>query len=179
MAGIDVSLRPYAEGDMWVLEKTLGDPSQMVHLNGPESEEKLRERHKKFLAMSADSGAGCMYTITIGPENVAVGNVGYWETEWDRQEGWETGWFVLPEFQGKGIATAGTRVLASRVAKLGRSFLFAYPSVNNLPSNAICRKLGFILTGVTESEYPPKSGKTLRVNVWRLDLKAFEAARVV
>ena len=111
-----------------------------------------------------------MFTITVGPENCPAGNIGYWETEWDGQEGWETGWFVLPEFQRKGIATTATRLLMDHVAKLGRRFLFAYPSVNNGPSNAICRKLAFTLTGETESEYPPKSGRLLRVNVWRLDL---------
>ena len=172
MARNDVSLRPYAEGDLWVLEKTLGDPSQMVHLNGPESAEKLRERHKKFLAMSADPHAGCMYTITVGPEKVAAGNVGYWETEWGGEKGWETGWFVLPELQGKGVATEATKVLVNHVAKLNQRFLFAYPSVGNRPSNAICRRLGFALIGETESEYPPGSGRLLRVNIWRLELKA-------
>ena len=170
----EVSIRPYADGDLCVLERTLGDPSQMVHLNGPESLEKLRERHKKLVAMSADPRAGCMYTITIGPGN-AAGNVGYWETEWDGQEGWETGWFVLPEHQGKGVATAATRMLVNHVAKLNRRFLFAYPSVNNQPSNAICRKLGFTLTGETESEYPPKSRRLLHVNIWRLDLEGLRA----
>ncbi|MDG7008579.1 MAG: GNAT family N-acetyltransferase [Nitrososphaerota archaeon] len=171
----EVSIRPYAEGDMWVLERTLGDPNQMVHLNGPESPETLRKRHKLFLALSADPSAGCMYTITMGPENAPVGNVGYWERDEDGQNGWEAGWFVLPEFQGKGIATAATRLLANHVAKLNRRFLFASPSVNNHQSNAICRKLGFALAGETESEYPPESGKFLRVNIWRLDLKALGA----
>ena len=152
-----LAIRPYAEGDMWVLEKTLGDPTQMVHLNGPESAEKLQKRHKLFLSMSADQHAGCMYTITMGPENAPVGHIGYWEAERDGQKGWETGWFVLPEFQGKGIATAATRMLVDHVAKQSRRFLFAYPSVNNAPSNAICRKLGFVLTGDTDYEYPPKS----------------------
>ena len=169
-----VSLRPYAESDLWVLERTLGDPSQMVHLNGPESPEKLRKRHKMFVAMSADQHAGCMYTITLGPENAPVGNVGYWETEVDGQKGWESGWFVLPEFQGKGVATAAMRMLVSRIAKLDRQFLYASPSVDNGPSNAICRKLGFVLTKEMDSEYPP--GSPLRINVWRLDLKALEAA---
>ncbi len=172
MAGNDVSIRPYSEGDLWVLEKTLGDPSQMIHLNGPETAEQLQRRHKRFLAMSVDPRAGCMYTITVGPKNTAAGNVGYWETEWDGQEGWEVGWFVLPDFQGKGIATTATRTLADHVAELSRRFLFAYPSVNNAPSNAICRKLGFDFIGETESEYPPKSGRMLRVNIWRLDLWA-------
>ena len=171
MDASELSIRPYAEGDMRVLEKTLGDPTQMVHLNGPESHEKLQERHKKYVAMSADQHAGCMYTITRGPENARVGHVGYWEREQDGQKGWETGWFVLPEFQGNGIATGAMRMLVNHVAKLDRKFLFAYPSVNNIPSNAICRKLGFVLTGETDFEYPPKSGSHLRVNVWRLDLK--------
>ena len=167
----ELSFRAYADGDMWVLEKTLGDPTQMVYLNGPESAEKLQKRHKLFLAMSADQHAGCMYTITMGPGNAPVGNVGYWEAEQDGQKGWETGWFVLPEFQGKGIATAAIRMLVNHVAKLDRRFLFAYPSVDNSPSNAICKKLGFVLTGEVDSEYPPGSGSHLRVNIWRLDLK--------
>lgn len=175
MSDNEVSIRPYAEGDMWVLERTLGDPGQMVHLNGPESAEKIRERHRKYVAMSEDQRDGCMYTITVGPEKSPAGNVGYWETEWDGQKGWETGWFVLPEFQGKGVATAATGMLAGRVAKLDHRFLFAYPSVNNGPSNAICRKVGFVLIGETELEYPRKSGRFLRCNVWRLDLKASKA----
>ncbi len=166
-----LSIRPYAEGDMWVLEKTLGDPTQMVHLNGPETSEQQQKRHKLFLAMSADQNAGCMYTITMEPGKAQVGNVGYWEADQDGQKGWETGWFVLPEFQGKGIATAAIRMLVNNVSKLDRRYLFAYPSVNNAPSNAICRKLGFVLTREVDSEYPPGSGKALRVNIWRLDLK--------
>ena len=176
MAGNEVSIRPYAVGDMWVMEKTLGDPSQMVHLNGAESPETLRKRHEKFLALSSDPSAGCMFTIIIGSENAPAGSVGYWETEWDGQKGWETGWFVLPEFQGKGIATTATRMLVDHVGKLNRRFLFVYPSVNNSPSNAICRKLGFTLVAETESEYPPKSGSRLRANVWRLDLEPLRAA---
>src|SRR5581483_8812256 len=131
MTGSKVSIRPYAEGDMWVLEKTLGDPAQMVHLNGPESPERLKKRHQNFVALSSDLSSGCMFTITVGPENEPAGSVGYWETDWEGEKGWETGWFVLPEFQGKGIATAATEMLISHVARLGRRFLFAYPSVTN------------------------------------------------
>jgi RimJ/RimL family protein N-acetyltransferase len=175
MVGKKVSIRPYAEGDVWVLERTLGDPGQMVHLNGPESPEALRKRSQKYLALSSDPSTGCMFTITIGSEDALAGNVGYWETEWEGEQGWEVGWFVLPEFQGRGVATAAAGMLVDHVAKLGRRFLFAYPSVDNGPSNAVCRKLGFTLIGETESEYPPKSGRRLCVNIWRLDLKALRA----
>jgi RimJ/RimL family protein N-acetyltransferase len=164
-----VSIRPYGEGDLWVLERTLGDPSQMVHLNGPESPEKIQERDRRFLGMSADPSAGCTFTIMVGSD--AAGNVGYWETDWEGQKVWETGWFVLPEFQGRGVATEAARLLIEVVSKLRRHrFLIATPSVTNLPSNAIPRKLGFALAGKVDTMYPPGSGKAISCNVWRLAL---------
>jgi RimJ/RimL family protein N-acetyltransferase len=46
--------------------------------------------------------------------------------------------------------------------------MHAFPSVDNLPSNAICRKIGFTLQEEVEFEYPP--GNFMRCNDWRLDL---------
>jgi RimJ/RimL family protein N-acetyltransferase len=50
--------------------------------------------------------------------------------------------------------------------------LFAYPSADNAPSNAICRRLGFTLVGERVYEYPEDSGNRIRCNDWRLDLLA-------
>ena len=84
---------------------------------------------------------------------------------------WETGWSVLPAFQGRGLATAGTALLVELARAEGtRRWLYAYPSVDNGPSNAVCRKLGFELVSTTDYEYPAGSGATLRCNDWRLDL---------
>jgi RimJ/RimL family protein N-acetyltransferase len=113
-----------------------------------------------------------MFTIIMGPDNVAAGSLGYWEREWDGQKGCgRRDGSSCPSSRGRGIAVIATRMRIERVAKLDRRFLFAYPSVNNGPSNAICRRLGFMLTSETESEYPSRSGRVLRVNVWRLGLK--------
>jgi RimJ/RimL family protein N-acetyltransferase len=46
--------------------------------------------------------------------------------------------------------------------------VYAFPSVDNAPSNAICRKVGFELLGEKDFEYPP--GNPLRCNEWRFDL---------
>jgi len=157
------------EGDLWVLQRTLGDPNQSLHLGGPENEKKLQDRHRKFIALSADPSAGCMFVIAVGPERDSAGTVGYWERDWDGQKVWETGWNVMPEFQGRGIATSATRLVVGLLTKVRRHrYLFAYPSVDNHPSNAICRKLGFTLTGDRNFEYPP--GNILHCNIWRLDL---------
>jgi RimJ/RimL family protein N-acetyltransferase len=170
-AELEVSVRPYAAGDQWLLEKTLGDAAQMVHLNGPERIEQIRQRHSKFVAMSSDPSSGCQFTILAGPRRDPAGNVGYWDGEWKGETGWEVGWFVLPEFQGHGVATAATRLIVAKMAKeSSRRFVFAFPSVENHPSNAICRKLGFALLEPVTAEYPAGSHRSLTVNVWKLTL---------
>ena len=166
-----VSLRPYAEGDMWLLERTLGDPAQMVHLNGPEARERIGKRHQLFVDISADPRAGCQYTILVGPDRAPAGNVGYWESEWKGQKAWELGWFVLSEHQGRGVATAATRQVIESLTQLpGPRSVVAFPSVDNAASNAICRRLGFILMEDVQSEYPVGSGRPLHINVWMLAL---------
>ena len=47
-------------------------------------------------------------------------------------------------------------------------FVHAFPSVDNPPSNALCRKLGFTLIEECEFEYP--KGSFMQCNDWRLDL---------
>lgn len=79
------------------------------------------------------------------------------------------GWSVLPAFQGRGIAAAGTaQAIAGARSERTRRFLHAFPSVDNAPSNAICRKVGFTLVEPCDFEYPP--GHIMRCNDWRLDL---------
>jgi RimJ/RimL family protein N-acetyltransferase len=171
IAQVEITIRLYSEGDLWLLQRTLGDASQMLHLGGPENEDMLRKRHEKFLVLSADPGKGCMFVISTGPERTSAGTVGYWEKDWDGQKVWETGWFVLPEFQGRGIATAATRLVVEHVSRLhSHRYLYAFPSVENGPSNAICRKLGFTLLQTNNFEYPSGSSRYMRCNVWQLDL---------
>ena len=77
-------------------------------------------------------------------------------------------WIVLPEFQGRGIATRATQLMAERAwADAPDRPIHAYPSVDNPASNAVCRKAGFRLIGAFDFEYPP--GHPLRCNDWVLD----------
>ena len=79
------------------------------------------------------------------------------------------GWSVLPEFQGWGIATrAVAAALEGLRAERSHRFVHAFPSVENLPSNAVCRKTGFTLLGEVEFEYPP--GRYMCSNDWSFDL---------
>ena len=165
-----VRLEPWGEGDLPLLEKTVGDPEMMVYLGGAESAEKMAERQVKFAGL-ADSGTGRMFKIVDEDTGEPVGSVGYWDKDWRDQQVYETGWFVLAAFQGRGIAVEATLLAIAEAKSDGKHrYLHAFPSVENGPSNAICRKLGFTLLGALEFEYPP--GNAMQCNDWQLDLQA-------
>ena len=142
------------------------------HLGGPETEQKLVERQAKYeRGGDTGTGTGRMFKIVDEETGEGIGSVGYWERAVGDETVWETGWSVLPEHQGRGIASEATRLAIESVRAEGKHrWLHAYPSVDNGPSNAICRKLGFELLGASDFEYPP--GHTMVCNDWRLDLFA-------
>ncbi|MFF8609045.1 GNAT family N-acetyltransferase [Streptomyces sp. NPDC015346] len=164
-----VRLEPWSEDDFDLL-RAINAPDLMEHLGGPESDEALLKRHRRYVDLSADrTGAGRMFRIVSLPEQVPAGSIGFWKQTWDGEQVYETGWTVLPGFQGRGVATAATRAVAALArAERTHRFLHAFPSRDNGPSNAVCRKAGFELLGERDLEYPP--GHPLRCNDWRLDL---------
>jgi RimJ/RimL family protein N-acetyltransferase len=142
----------------------------MEHLGGPESPAKIAERQAPY-----EEPDSKQFKIVDETTAEGIGWVGYWERDWQGEQVLEVGWSVLPAFQGRGIAgsaTLGAIAIASSERK--RRFLHAFPSVDNAPSNAICRRLGFTLLGPCEFEYP--KGSLIRCNDWRLDLFAHEVA---
>jgi RimJ/RimL family protein N-acetyltransferase len=142
----------------------------MEHLGGPESPETIAERHEKYVHLP-ETGTGEMFKIVEAATGESVGSVGYWDRDETEGQVYETGWSVLQEFQGRGIATIATAQLIELLrAGRTRKYLYAYPSEDNAPSNAICRKLGFEVVGMTEYEYPIDSGNIMRCNDWRLEL---------
>lgn len=167
-----IRLRRWAHDDLGLLRRLLGDPALTVHLGGPETEEQLARRHERYLAMD-DPSRGRMFVIEMEPgpgDRIArpVGSVGYWEhQENDGTLVWETGWFVLPEFHGRGIATAGTRLAIDAAWAAVQRPMHAYPSVDNDASNAVARKLGMRLLGSSEFEYP--KGHWMTCNDWVID----------
>ncbi len=159
-----VRIEPWGSGDGALVRRLTGDPAMMEHLGGPESDERIADRERRY----AEPGSG-MFRIVDVATGQAVGSVGSWERTWRDEQVLEAGWAVLPAFQGRGIAAAATAQLIEVARAQGRRrFLHAFPSVEHGASNAVCRKLGFTLLGACELEYPP--GSMMRCNDWRLDL---------
>ncbi|MFI6286715.1 GNAT family N-acetyltransferase [Streptomyces sp. NPDC051018] len=166
-----IRIEPWSEDDFDLL-RAANAPEMMGHLGGPESEEKLIDRHRRYVDLSADrEGRGRMYRVVAVDTGEAVGNVGFWEQTWHEQEVYETGWAILAHFQGRGFATAATLAVADAArAERRHRYLHAFPKVTNLASNGVCRKAGFELMGECDLEYP--IGNPIRANDWRLDLHA-------
>ena len=160
-----VRLQPWSDGDFWLLGR-LNSPEMTEHLGGPETQEQLIARHQRYVAVDR----GRMYRVESAGSGETVGSIGFWEREWRGEPVWETGWGVLPEFQGRGLAARAARavVVEARIAGWHR-YLHAFPSVDHHASNSVCRKAGFTLIGEAEFEYP--KGHWITSNDWRVDLQ--------
>lgn len=159
---------PWGPDDHGLLVRIMGDPAMTVHLGGPETPEKIAERHEKYVSIPG-SDTGAMFKIVDAATGEDAGSVGFWEKDWRGSVVWETGWSVVPECQGRGLAGAGTAlVIAEAAAAEKHPFIHAFPSTENLASNALCRKLGFTLLEEIRFEYPP--GHFMTCNDWRMQL---------
>ena len=163
-----VTLEPWGSGDLALLERLMGDPRMTEHLGGPESPDKLRERQARYERID---GGDRMFKIVEPASGAGVGSVGFWTKDWRDTQVYEIGWMVVPEFQGRGVAVAATAQAIEFAKGDGRRrFMHAFPNVDNVPSNAICRKLGFALLEACEFEFPP--GHFMTCNDWCLALSA-------
>lgn len=161
---VQVRLEPWADGDLWLLRRT-NSPEMTEHLGGPETEEQLVSRHLRYLGLET----GQMYRVTLADTGEMVGSIGFWERTWRGTTVWETGWAVLPEFQGRGLAARAAQAVVRAAGGTGaHRYLYAFPGVSHHASNAVCRKAGFEMMGAADFEYP--KGHWIKSNVWRTDL---------
>jgi RimJ/RimL family protein N-acetyltransferase len=155
-----VSLRPWHKRDLALLQR-MNTAEMWAHLGGPEEASTVLGRHHRYL--EAFAGDTRMFAILHHEE--AVGSIGYWIRRQAGAETLETGWMVVPEAQGQGIATAAAGLVIEELrTDIGSGIVHAYPSVDHPASNAVCRKAGFKLQGPIEVEFP--AGRFMRVNDW-------------
>jgi RimJ/RimL family protein N-acetyltransferase len=156
-----VELQTYTDGDFWLTEALETDPAVMRELGGPIERDKLPEIHRRRLVDP------WWFKIVAEPGGPAVGTIGVWETRHGDEVLHETGWMVLPAYQGRGIASRALTALIERATAEPRfPSIHAFPPVTNAPSNALCRKFGFSLLGQVDFVY---SGRTLHCNHWSLE----------
>lgn len=158
------TIRPWAETDFPLLVQA-NSAEMTEYLGGSESDEKVRERHEKYLRFVRMQTAG-IFAIEL--DGVPVGGVNWWPSEWKGEDTLETGWFVVPEAQGRGVAVAGvSAALDDARLRSDRRHVLAFPSTANLASNRLCARLDFERLG---EEQLPYRDTVLHVAAWSLHL---------
>jgi RimJ/RimL family protein N-acetyltransferase len=159
-----MELRAYTDADLALTTALETDPDVMRELGGPIDPERMPAIHRRRLTDP------WWFTIGAEPDAPPVGTIGIWETRHDGHTLHETGWMVLPAFQGRGVASGALRLLLERAAaEPAFPSVHAFPPVTNAPSNGLCRKFGFSLLGEVDFAY---SGRTLHCNHWALETPA-------
>jgi RimJ/RimL family protein N-acetyltransferase len=161
-----VELLPYTDEHLALTEALELDPEVMRELGGPADPADLERVHQ----MRIETVARGEWYFVIVPEPSAppVGAIGIWESNLADSKFHEVGWMVLPEFQGRGIASEALGLLIARArSDPGYTSVHAFPGVTNGPSNALCRKFSFTQTEEMEVKF---RGRPLRVNHWELDV---------
>jgi RimJ/RimL family protein N-acetyltransferase len=157
-----LTLEPWSQPRFGVLE-ACNSAEMTAFLGGPESDEKLADRHRRYLNFVSTNRDAWPFCAMLDGE--AIGSIGYWEND----DCYEIGWAVIPAFQGRGLAAAAVSLaLDDAAARGGFGTMTACPGVGNLPSNELARRLGFVLAGEETIEYP--AGQFMRANRWNYDL---------
>lgn len=162
-----VTLRPWSSDDLPLLRRG-NTPEMTTFLNGPETDEQVQERQERYLRL-AESGEARIFVILAADQ--PVGSIAYWQMDWHDEPAFESGWFIVPEAQGRGIASRALSLVIddARAHRGERRMLTACPAVENLASNGVCRRNGFTLHGTFTA---PFRGAELVHNDWALDLTA-------
>src|SRR4051812_2012113 len=97
----DVQLVAWSDADAGLLAALNGDEAQMAHVGGAETAAKIAERQARYVI---DPGQFAV----VAADGVHAGWVGFWTREWRGATVYEIGWSILPAYQGRGLASAGT-----------------------------------------------------------------------
>jgi len=161
-----VELLPYADEHLALTEALELDPEVMRELGGPADPTDLERVHR--MRIETVARGEWYFVIVPEPSGPPVGAIGIWESDLAGSKLHEVGWMVLPEFQGRGIASEALGLLLARARSDPRyARVHAFPGVTNGASNALCRKYGFTCTEEMEVSF---RDRPLRVNHWELDV---------
>ncbi|WP_042365391.1 GNAT family N-acetyltransferase [Streptacidiphilus neutrinimicus] len=155
-------LRDVELGDVEAYTRMRCDPAMMAELGGPLPAETIPDKVARDVETVA-ANEGWIKMIVTNEDEVA-GSVVLWSHEEDGRLISEMGWMVLPEHQGRGVATWAAGALLALARKDGRwGPVHAFPGVENGASNGVCRSLGFRLLEECDVVF---AGRTLRTNHW-------------
>ena len=148
-------LRNYRLSDFEDHYKLCADPDMMRYLIGGKPMSRLEAwRHMAFLVGHWELLGYGYFAAEEKASGRFVGRIGFTNPEgWP---GFEVGWSIGPEFQGKGYATEGGRFLLNYAFdEMGKDHVISVIHPDNKPSIRVAERLGEKLEGETEVDGTP------------------------
>ncbi len=159
-------LRPFVDSDLDAYSALMATPDVRRSL-------RLPERYSRSNAWSSMAfwqgqwelrGSG-HWAVTLRSGGQLAGRAGLHRPEYPDWPGLEVGWVLHPDHRGQGLATeAGTRSIAYAFETIGVSEIFSVILPDNLPSQAVARRLGLELVEERVLSFFPAEPH----GVWRL-----------
>jgi RimJ/RimL family protein N-acetyltransferase len=143
-------LRMYRLTDFEDHFKLCADPNVMRYLLGQKPMSRLEAwRHMAFLVGHWELLGYGYFVAEEKATGRFVGRIGFTDPEgWP---GFEVGWTIAPEFQGRGFATEGGKFLLDYAFnEMGRDHVISVIHPDNKPSIRVAERLGEKLEGRTE-----------------------------
>ncbi len=157
-----VTLSRWTAAGLDILRRS-NTPELKRYLGGIEDASRVLRRHMRYMT---EVRPGIIEIFEVWCNGVPCGSVGYWQRRVRGSIAYETGWVILPGFQGRGVAVAAMRLVLERLDEVARyPFVWAFPAVENGPSNGVSRSLGFTLVGT--ATYDDPAGNPTSCNEWR------------
>ncbi|MEN8238540.1 MAG: GNAT family N-acetyltransferase [Actinomycetota bacterium] len=152
----EIVLRPYEWGMIDDLIRAADDPRIPAYMGDMFASPYTRESAEKWLAIAADQKPPYQFAIYVAGD--FAGGLGAFVLEAENAGVAEIGWWLNPQYWGRGIATVAVRALIDELFdKRGLERLFAPVMEPNIASARVAEKVGMRLEGIAPSHYV-KSG---------------------
>jgi RimJ/RimL family protein N-acetyltransferase len=156
-----MGIRPYAERDRELTLALETDPRVMRHLGGVSTPEAAERVHR--WRVEAPARGDIFVTMVPDGDDAPVGVLGIWRSEIDGEAVYELGAMILPGHQALGLGAEAFKLVLPQVRTAGITRIDSYPGVENVPSNTVLQRLGFVRVGERDLDY---EGRPLRCAHW-------------
>jgi RimJ/RimL family protein N-acetyltransferase len=148
----DVVLRPYEWGMIDELIEAADDPRIPVYMGEEFASPYTREAAESWLGIATDSSPPLQYAIYV--DGTFSGGVGAFLFKAENTGVAEIGWWINPEYWGRGITTTAVRAFIDEMFEhRGLERLWAPVMEPNVASARVAEKAGMLLEGIAPSMY--------------------------
>jgi RimJ/RimL family protein N-acetyltransferase len=157
-----MALRPWRQADLASMVALFSDPL-VQRFSWPRSDEYTRADGAAYLAgqEQARQAGSALHFAFVAPDdaNVLLGGGSLYDVDTQEQRA-ATGYWLGPDARGRGIATAALRLMAQwAFDDLGLQRIELTCGPDNLASQAVARRCGFVSEGVLRSHMNHKGNR--------------------